>query len=112
VQRCDFPDAGADPAARVLAVGASIGQMAALIGQSDDFVGYDSACQHIAAAQGIPTVTIFAGTNNSRFIRRWAACGRGSTGIVHVNTLSRPGGLDHAEIVQRVLARREAGISQ
>lgn len=96
----------ADTPVRVWAVDGTIGQMSSLIGHSDDFIGYDSACQHIAAAQGIPTVTVFAGTNNVRFIRRWSACGQGPTGIVHVNTLSNARGLDHAEIVQRVLARR------
>ena len=94
---------------RVWAVDSTIGQMGALIGHSDDFIGYDSACQHIAAAQGIPTVTVFAGTNNARFIRRWSACGEGPASIVHVNTLSDAGGLDHVEIARRVLARRRAG---
>ena len=59
-------------ASPVNAVEAGIGQTAALIGTSDDFIGYDSACQHIAASLGIPAVTVFAGTNNPRFIRRWS----------------------------------------
>jgi hypothetical protein len=91
---------------RLCAVDCTIGQMSALISQSDDYIGYDSACQHIAAALEVPAVTVFAGTNNPRFIRRWSACGRGSTSIVHVNTLSDARGLDYQEIVERVLLRR------
>ncbi len=70
----------------ILAVQSSIGQMAGLISCADEFIGYDSACQHIAAALRITTLTIFAGTNNPRFIRRWSACGQGTTKIIHINS--------------------------
>lgn len=95
---------------RVLAVDAGIGQMAALIATSDDFIGYDSACQHIAAALGVRGVTVFAGTNNPRFIRRWSECSGSAARIVHANTLSDGRGLDYEEIVERVLYERDQNI--
>ena len=54
----------------IIGVIAGIGDLAALISHSDEFIGYDSACQHIAASLAIPTYTVFAGSNNPRFIRR------------------------------------------
>ena len=47
----------------VLVVECSIAEVAALIAHSDEYIGYDSACQHMAAAVRTPTLTIFAGTN-------------------------------------------------
>ena len=38
-----------------------IGLLAALIGESDLYIGYDSAGQHIAAALGVPCIDVFAG---------------------------------------------------
>ncbi len=37
----------------LLTVEGNIGEIAAMIGGSDEFIGYDSACQHIAAAIGV-----------------------------------------------------------
>ncbi|OQA01129.1 MAG: lipopolysaccharide core biosynthesis protein [Planctomycetes bacterium ADurb.Bin412] len=90
----------------VLAVSCSIGAMASLIGGSDEFIGYDSACQHIAAALQIPTITVFAGTNNPRFIRRWKACSPGPAAIVHVNAFRHNGSHHDLEMVERVLQER------
>jgi len=90
----------------VLAVSCSIGAMAALIGGSDEFIGYDSACQHIAAALQIPTITVFAGTNNPRFIRRWKACSPGPAAIVHVNAFRHDGSPHDLEVVARILQER------
>jgi ADP-heptose:LPS heptosyltransferase len=41
------------------------------------YVGYDSAGQHVAAACGIPLITIFAGYPNERFFERWTPSGAG-----------------------------------
>ena len=90
----------------VLGVEAGIGDMAGLIGASDEFIGYDSACQHLAAAQEVPTLTIFAGTNHPRFIRRWSACGKSPNQIVHVNTLSDPGHIEVDEVIERIRQER------
>ena len=93
---------------RIYAVQCSVAEMASLIGAADDYIGYDSAGQHIAAALKVPGVTIFAGTNNPRFIRRWSGSGDTQTRMVHVNTLSDAKGLDHVEIIERILHQRSA----
>ncbi|HSM75365.1 MAG TPA: glycosyltransferase family 9 protein [Desulfobacterales bacterium] len=90
----------------MIAIENSIGQIAALIAASDEFIGYDSACQHIAAAVGTPCLTIFAGSNNTRFIRRWSAQGPQGARIVHVDTLSDPAALDVGDIISRIQNER------
>ncbi len=90
----------------LLAVECSVGQIAALIAGSDEFIGYDSACQHIAAALAVPTITVFAGSNNPHFIRRWTACGNTSCKVVHVDTLGHPDQIDLEDIMNRVLEGR------
>ncbi len=90
----------------LLAVECNIGEMSALIGNSDDFIGYDSACQHIAAASAVPGVTVFGGSNNPRFIRRWSACGNTSCKVVHVDPFGHPEEIDLDEIVSRVMEER------
>lgn len=90
----------------IIGVIARIGDLAALIAKSDEFIGYDSACQHIAASLGIPTVTIFAGSNNPRFIRRWSACGPAKSEIIHVDTLTHPPMFDTDDVVTRIADAR------
>ena len=90
----------------VVAIDCGIGEMAALIAHSDEYLGYDSACQHIAAAARTPTLTIFAGSNNKNFIRRWSACGDTDCRIVHVNTLTDSEHVDVNEVVARVMQER------
>ena len=94
----------------IVGVECSIGEISALIAECDEFIGYDSACQHIAAATQTPTLTIFAGSNNKSFIRRWSACGNTQCNIVHVNTLTDPRHIDTDEIVQRVMEERTSVI--
>lgn len=89
-----------------VAVQCSIGEMGALISQCDEFIGYDSACQHISASLGIPTYTVFAGSNNTRFIRRWSACGPARRRIIHVDTLSSPHYLDVDGVISRIMDAR------
>jgi len=86
----------------VIGVQTRMGEIAALIANSDEFIGYDSACQHIAAALETPCLTIFAGSNNMRFIRRWSAYGRRSCHIVHVDTLTNPSSIDVENIITRI----------
>lgn len=91
----------------IITVGCDIGQMAALIACSDEYIGYDSACQHIAAAARTPTLTIFAGSNSQGFVRRWSACGDTECRVVHVaSTDSGHGPVD--EIVARIMQTRAA----
>lgn len=94
------------PDCQLLGMECSVGEIAALIAFSDQFIGYDSACQHIAAAQGIKTYTIFAGSNNVRFIRRWHACGSNTSEIVYVDTLSKDSSIDTDEIIARLMDLR------
>ena len=83
-----------------------IGEIAAIISESDEYIGYDSACQHIAAAVQTPCLTIFAGSNNMRFIRRWSAFGRNRCQIVHVDTLNDPRAIDIDDIIIRIVNER------
>lgn len=99
------------PGPGLIGIQCSIGQMAALISRADEYIGYDSACQHMAAGLEIPTLTVFAGTNNPRFIRRWSACGPKRPRIVHVNTLMHGVQTDIDGVVDRVMQERVPGIS-
>jgi ADP-heptose:LPS heptosyltransferase len=83
-----------------------IGEIAAIIANCDEYIGYDSACQHIAAALETPCLTIFAGSNNMRFIRRWSAFGPEACKIVHVDTLRDPSAIDVEDIITRVMNER------
>jgi ADP-heptose:LPS heptosyltransferase len=92
----------------VVGMDCAIGEVAALIAESDQFIGYDSACQHVAAAAKVPTLTIFAGSNNMHFVRRWSACGDTQCAIVHVNTLTDPAHVDTEAVLQRITEERAA----
>ncbi|MBU0481356.1 MAG: hypothetical protein KKG47_09655 [Proteobacteria bacterium] len=50
----------------------SLGSLAALIAGADCYLGYDSSGQHLATAVSTPSVTVFAGYRNSRFLERWS----------------------------------------
>ena len=86
----------------IIGIRGNMGETAALIAKSNEFIGYDSACQHIAAALKIPCLTVFAGSNNPRFIRRWSAYGPGSCYVVQVDTLTDPARVDVDEIIGRI----------
>lgn len=95
-----------DPESRLIAVATGIGEFAALVGQADEYIGYDSAGQHLAAAQAVPCYTVFAGTNDTRFVRRWRAFGPGQFHVIHADTLRNPPGVGSAETVARIMDRR------
>jgi ADP-heptose:LPS heptosyltransferase len=57
---------------------------AARIANSRLYVGYDSAGQHVAAALGVPLVSIFAGYASERMFERWRPTGRGRIEVVKV----------------------------
>jgi ADP-heptose:LPS heptosyltransferase len=92
----------------VIGLQTRIGEIAATIAYSDEYIGYDSACQHIAAALKTPCLTIFAGSNNMRFIRRWSAFGSNTCKIVHVDTLRDPSTIDVENIIIRIMNERRA----
>ncbi|MGI9250332.1 MAG: glycosyltransferase family 9 protein [Pseudohongiellaceae bacterium] len=111
---CKFADLNAIPNSqssniRLLGVECSVAEVAALIAHSQEFIGYDSACQHLAAALGIPTFTLFAGTTNPKFVRRWHACGPNRSEILFVDTITRNAPIDNTEIIARLHDLRCSG---
>jgi ADP-heptose:LPS heptosyltransferase len=69
---------------------------AAAIARSRLYVGYDSAGQHVAAACGVPLVSVFAGFPAPRMFARWRPTGAGPIEVVKVD---RPDG-----VLERVLS--------
>ena len=69
---------------------------AALIASSGLYVGYDSAGQHVAAACGVPLITVFAGFPNLRFLERWRPTGPGRIDLVVADST------DPAPVIDRV----------
>ena len=67
---------------RLLVWEGGIGAWASLIAASDEFIGYDSAGQHIAAALRVPLVDIFVEPSSAKFRSRWRPAGRGSISII------------------------------
>ncbi|HVG18226.1 MAG TPA: hypothetical protein VNI02_04175 [Blastocatellia bacterium] len=61
-----------------------IGMLAALIGESNLYIGYDSAGQHIAAALGVPSIDVFAGFSSPRMLDRWRPTGKADARVVPV----------------------------
>ena len=53
----------------------SFAGFASIIAQSRLYVGYDSAGQHVAAACGVPLISIFAGFACPRMFARWSPGG-------------------------------------
>ena len=60
----------------------SFAEFAATIANCRLYVGYDSAGGHVAAACGIPRLSIFAGFSSERMLRRWRPDGPGQTWLV------------------------------
>jgi ADP-heptose:LPS heptosyltransferase len=90
----------------IVGLACTVGEIAAVIAECNEFIGYDSACQHIATAAGTPTLTIFAGSNNVNFVRRWSAHGDTPCTVVHVDTLSDPQNMDIDALILRIMEER------
>jgi ADP-heptose:LPS heptosyltransferase len=73
----------------------SFAGFAALIAASKLYVGYDSAGQHIAAACGVPLISVFAGFPTPRMFDRWRPVGPNC----QVIRVDQP---DPAETIERV----------
>jgi len=71
----------------------SFAGFAAHIQRSRLYVGYDSAGGHVAAACGIPAISIFAGAVSERMFQRWRPTGKGKIQIV------RPEGMGLDELL-------------
>jgi hypothetical protein len=54
----------------------SFAGFASIIAGSRLYVGYDSAGQHVAAACGVPLISVFAGFPCARMFARWRPAGR------------------------------------
>jgi hypothetical protein len=79
----------------------SFAGFAAHIQRSRLYVGYDSAGSHVAAACGIPMISIFAGAVSERMFQRWRPTGQGQIQIVRPERMS----------VAELLATFEASLS-
>lgn len=82
----------------------SIGAFAGLIAASDQYLGYDSSGQHLAAALGVPTLTMFVNGNSPRFAERWRPFGKGPVEIVAIAPTQSS---DWQSILQTTLAARQ-----
>jgi ADP-heptose:LPS heptosyltransferase len=80
----------------------SFAGFAAIIAAARLYVGYDSAGQHVAAAAGVPLVSIFAGFPALRMFDRWRPEGERAV-VIRVD---RP---DPAEVIAEVRKRLGAG---
>ncbi len=60
----------------------SFAGFASIIKRSRLYVGYDSAGQHVAAACGVPLVTVFAGAPCPRFEQRWRPFSAGPVEVI------------------------------
>ncbi|MCI0390357.1 MAG: hypothetical protein MOB07_16525 [Acidobacteria bacterium] len=70
--------------ADVLTWDGGIGAFAALTAASEEYIGYDSAGQHIAAALGVPALTIFVNSNSKAFAERWQPYGAGIIEVLNL----------------------------
>jgi ADP-heptose:LPS heptosyltransferase len=84
---------------RIQAWQGAFAPFASMISQAALYVGYDSAGQHVAAACGVPLVTVFAGFPTPRMFERWKPSGRGPIEVVRVEAES-----DWSGVLDRALA--------
>lgn len=81
----------------------SIGELCSIIAACDQYIGYDSAGQHIAAATETPSITLFIGNGNMRFIRRWRAFGKKPSHVIYIpNGNTMPCDKDITVLIERV----------
>lgn len=85
--------------ADVLAWRGEVGLFCALVAASDEYIGYDSAGQHIASALGVPTIDIFADDSYPLISERWRPHGPGIVRVVKAQA-----GDDLDRILARVMA--------
>jgi ADP-heptose:LPS heptosyltransferase len=63
----------------------SFAGFAAHIQRSHLYVGYDSAGGHVAAACGVPMISIFAGFASERMFQRWRPTGAGNINVLRAD---------------------------
>lgn len=81
-----------------------IGPFCSLIAESDEYIGYDSAGQHIAAALEVPTIDIFSDSSYPLFSERWSPYGEGIVKVIRAYSMApteKQGDIDQilAEII-------------
>ncbi len=81
----------------LIAFKGGIGQFAALISQSQLYLGYDSMGQHVAAALEIPELVIFNGYPTEKFSRKWHPYGIGKIDIIHAEGISEKEALERTK---------------
>ena len=86
----------------VIGLCSSLGTLAALGGGVDCYLGYDSCGQHLANGAGAPTVTIFAGAPNPRFLERWSPLSPTGTGLIIPVTNREPSSAETAATIARI----------
>jgi ADP-heptose:LPS heptosyltransferase len=79
--------------ADILTWDGSIGAFAGLIAASDQYIGYDSAGQHLAAALGVPTLAVFVNANSPLFAERWRPYGKGLIEVIKLDAAQLSGQL-------------------
>jgi hypothetical protein len=79
---------------------------ASMISQAKLYIGYDSAGQHVAAACGIPLVSIFAGYPSDRMFQRWRPHGSGRAEVIQVR------GCDFSALIAQASAAVDRLLSQ
>ena len=65
------------------------GEFCSAILASDVYVGYDSAGQHIAAALGVPTVSVFTAAAPERHAERWRPYGPAPVHVIHETAVGK-----------------------
>ncbi len=88
-----------------------VSSLAAVIRRSNIFLGYDSCCQHLATAIGLPTVITFAGAPNKRFRYRWQPENRRGLTIT-IPVESQPYPAEIPMLVKKIIAAIQAVIKK
>lgn len=76
------------PAGRIGMHEGSFASFASLIARSVLYAGYDSAGQHVAAALGVPLISVFRGAVCDRFFQRWSPDGPGQRTVIRAEEMS------------------------
>lgn len=74
----------------------SFASFAAMIAASRLYVGYDSAGQHVAAALGVPLISVFGGAASERMKARWRPHSSGPAWVLDADSSSS------SELIQQV----------
>ncbi len=87
----------------LLGLCASLGELAAICGEVDAYLGYDSCGQHLANAASTPAVTVFTGHPHRRFLDRWSPWSRRKLSTIIPVERGEPGPTALAATINRAL---------